>query len=198
LKTHYEVLGLLPSAEDVVVKAAYKALAQKFHPDKNKNNKEHCTEVMARVNAAYGVLGDKEQRKKYDQQLEQRAQRKAKADKTREDKAKDEKSKEDKHRADRAKHEPGTQEASRAGTGHKAQAKTDHHELIDRLRHNVIDEVTTVKLYEEVFKCTVTINNGWVNTYTVKNKAERHVVDFARLKTQLLAHFSQDVSQEEA
>ena len=42
MKTHYEVLGLLPSAEDVVVKAAYKALAQKFHPDKHKNNKEQC------------------------------------------------------------------------------------------------------------------------------------------------------------
>jgi curved DNA-binding protein CbpA len=193
LKTHYEVLGLLPSAEDVVVKAAYKALAQKFHPDKNKNNKEHCTEVMARVNAAYGVLGDKEQRKKYDQQLEQRALRKARADKTKEEKAR-----EDKPRADRAKAGHGAQEASRAGAGHKAQAKTHHTELIDRLRHNVIDEVTTVKLYEEVFKCTVTINNGWVNTYTVKNKAERSVVDFARLKTQLLDHFSQDVSQEEA
>jgi curved DNA-binding protein CbpA len=170
LKTHYEVLGLLPCAEDVVIKAAYKALAQKFHPDKNKSNKEHCHELMARFNAAYGVLGDKEQRKKYDQQLEQRALRKAKADKTKEDKPKPEK-------ADKPKP--------------PARHKT-HADLIDKLRHNAIDEVTTVKLYEDVFKCTITINDGWVHTYTVKSKSDRKVVDFARLKTQLLEHLSQE------
>lgn len=173
MKTHYEVLGLLPSAEDVVIKAAYKALAQKFHPDKHKNNKEQCHELMARFNAAYTVLGDKEQRKKYDQQLEQRALRKAKADKTKEDKVKPDKT----EKPDKPKG--------------PARPKS-HAELIDKLRENAIDEVNAVKLYEEVFKCTITINDGWVNTYTIKNKSDRKVVDFARLKKQLLEHFVQE------
>ena len=175
MKTHYEVLGLLPSAEDVVVKAAYKALAQKFHPDKNKTNKEQCHELMARFNAAYTVLGDKEQRKKYDQQLEQRALRKAKADKTKDDKAKEDKTK------------PEKAEKPKAPPRYKS-----HADLIDKLRDNAIDEVNAVKLYEEVFKCTITINDGWVNTYTIKSKSDRKVVDFARLKKQLLEHFSQE------
>lgn len=171
MKTHYEVLGLLPQAEDVVVKAAYKALAQKFHPDKHKTNKEQYTELMARINSAFEVLGNKALRQKYDQLLEQRAQRKAKADKAKEDKAKPEQK----------------PKAGKHNTRHKA-----HAELVERLRHNAIDEVSTVKLYEEVFTCTITINNGWVNTYTVKNKQGRQVLDFSRLKAQLLAHFSEE------
>ena len=37
-KNHYAVLGLLHTAEPVVVKAAFKALAQRYHPDKFKGN----------------------------------------------------------------------------------------------------------------------------------------------------------------
>ena len=181
MKTHYEVLGLLPQAEDVVVKAAYKALAQKFHPDKHKTNKEQYTELMARINSAFEVLGNKALRQKYDQLLEQRAQRKAKADQAKENKAKpDHKARAESPQADKPK-------AGKHSTRHKA-----HADLVEQLRHNAIDEVSTVKLYEEVFKCTITINNGWVNTYTVKDKANRQVVDFARLKAKLLAHFSEE------
>ena len=176
MKTHYEVLGLLPQAEDVVVKAAYKALAQKFHPDKHKGHKDQYTELMARINSAYEVLGNKDLRQKYDQLLEQRAQRKAKADKAKDDKP-------------RPEHKPKTDKpkAAKTGTRHKT-----HDALIEQLRHNAIDEVTAVNLYEEVFKCTVTINNGWINTYTVKTKSDRKVLNFSHLKDQLLAHFSEE------
>lgn len=31
---HYAVLGVTSDAEDIVIRAAYKALAQRYHPDK--------------------------------------------------------------------------------------------------------------------------------------------------------------------
>jgi curved DNA-binding protein CbpA len=35
-KDYYAILGLTPSAEEVVIRAAYKALAQRYHPDRTK------------------------------------------------------------------------------------------------------------------------------------------------------------------
>jgi len=35
MKDLYQVLGLLHTAENEVIKAAYKALAQKYHPDRH-------------------------------------------------------------------------------------------------------------------------------------------------------------------
>ena len=34
MKNLYQILGVLDTAEDIVIRAAYKALAQKYHPDK--------------------------------------------------------------------------------------------------------------------------------------------------------------------
>jgi molecular chaperone DnaJ len=33
-RTFYQILGVQPDAEDVVIKAAYRALSQRYHPDK--------------------------------------------------------------------------------------------------------------------------------------------------------------------
>lgn len=68
-KNFYHTLGLLNSADDVVIKAAYKALAQKHHPDKYKTNKELHTQIMAELNAAYAAIGTKAKRKAYDESL---------------------------------------------------------------------------------------------------------------------------------
>lgn len=68
-KNYYETLGLLHVADDVVIKAAYKALAQKHHPDKHKTNKEFHTEKMAELNEAYAAIGTKARRKAYDESL---------------------------------------------------------------------------------------------------------------------------------
>lgn len=72
-KNFYKTLGLLPQADDVVIKAAYKALAQKYHPDKNKTDKELNTQVMAELNAAYAAIGTKAKRKAYDESLKRAA-----------------------------------------------------------------------------------------------------------------------------
>ena len=34
MKDYYAILGVTPQAEDVVIKAAYRALAQRYHPDR--------------------------------------------------------------------------------------------------------------------------------------------------------------------
>lgn len=79
MKTHYEILGLLSSADDVVIKAAYKALAQKYHPDKHKGNQEMATRLMSELNAAHAALGSKAKRKEYDAWLASSAKAKAKS-----------------------------------------------------------------------------------------------------------------------
>lgn len=62
----YAVLGVLPDAEEVVVTAAYRALAQRYHPDKWRGDAAQAHERMTRINAAYAVLGDRVQRAAYD------------------------------------------------------------------------------------------------------------------------------------
>lgn len=62
----YAVLGVLPDAEEVVVTAAYRALAQRYHPDKWEGDAGEAHGRMSRINAAYAVLGDRVKRAAYD------------------------------------------------------------------------------------------------------------------------------------
>jgi len=50
MKTYYEILGLLCAVDDVVVKAAYKALAQKYHPDKQLLAPDEAHQFMTELN----------------------------------------------------------------------------------------------------------------------------------------------------
>lgn len=65
-KDYYSVLGVLPDAESVVIRAAYKALAQRYHPDKFDGPREMANQKMAAINEAYEVLSDSARRKEYD------------------------------------------------------------------------------------------------------------------------------------
>ena len=51
----YKVLGLSPGASDEEVKAAYRKLAKKYHPDLNPGN-ERAAERMNEINAAYDQI----------------------------------------------------------------------------------------------------------------------------------------------
>ena len=51
----YRVLGLEPGASDDEVKAAYRRLAKKYHPDRNPGNKA-AAEKMNEINAAYDAI----------------------------------------------------------------------------------------------------------------------------------------------
>jgi curved DNA-binding protein CbpA len=66
-KDYYRILGVLDDAEDVVIRAAYKALAQRYHPDKWTGDKEEANRRMQEINEAYGVLSDAIKRKQYDE-----------------------------------------------------------------------------------------------------------------------------------
>jgi curved DNA-binding protein CbpA len=61
---HYAVLGLNPSADEVVVHAAWKALLRKHHPDTNPDDKSGTR--AREINEAFAVLGKPEARARYD------------------------------------------------------------------------------------------------------------------------------------
>ncbi|MGE0207150.1 MAG: molecular chaperone DnaJ [Candidatus Babeliales bacterium] len=65
-RDYYEILGVAKSASQEEIKKAYRALAMKYHPDRNPNNKE-AEEKFKEAAEAYEVLSDKDKRKKYDQ-----------------------------------------------------------------------------------------------------------------------------------
>ncbi len=60
---YYEILGINENATQSEIKKAYIKLANKYHPDKSK---EDTTKIMAEINEAYNVLSDPEKREAYD------------------------------------------------------------------------------------------------------------------------------------
>ena len=64
-KDYYEILGVKKTASEAELKKAYRDLAKKYHPDKNKGNKE-AENRFKEISEAYAVLSDKEKREQYD------------------------------------------------------------------------------------------------------------------------------------
>lgn len=64
-KDYYEILGVKPEAGEAEIKAAYRKLARKYHPDKNKE--ADAEEKFKAANEAQEVLLDLEKRRAYDQ-----------------------------------------------------------------------------------------------------------------------------------
>lgn len=65
-KDYYKILDVAKSATKDEIKKAYRKLAVKWHPDKNKGNKK-AEEKFKEISEAYEVLSDEEKRSKYDQ-----------------------------------------------------------------------------------------------------------------------------------
>ena len=66
IHTHYDNLKVSRHAPQEVIRAAYKALSQKYHPDKNPGD-ERAARIMAIVNTAYNILSDPMRRKEHDE-----------------------------------------------------------------------------------------------------------------------------------
>ena len=64
-KDYYKILGVSKQASQDEIKKAYRKLAVKYHPDKNKDDKT-AEERFKEISEAYEVLGSPEKRKKYD------------------------------------------------------------------------------------------------------------------------------------
>lgn len=68
MRTHYDNLNVSENAPEEVIRAAYKVLALRFHPDSNIGSAE-SKRVMQILNAAYEVLSDTNKRREYDRLL---------------------------------------------------------------------------------------------------------------------------------
>lgn len=63
-KEFYQILEIGENATQEEIKNAYRKLATKWHPDRNKS--PEATKKMQEINKAYEVLGNEEKKKKYD------------------------------------------------------------------------------------------------------------------------------------
>ena len=62
---YYLVLGVTNTTSPDAIKAAYRELAKKYHPDKNPGNKA-AEDFFKEIQQAYAVLSNPEKRKKFD------------------------------------------------------------------------------------------------------------------------------------
>lgn len=66
MSDYYSVLGVARGCSEPELKKAYRKLALKWHPDKNKNNREQAESKFKEISEAYEVLRDADRREIYD------------------------------------------------------------------------------------------------------------------------------------
>src|SRR6476620_5976755 len=64
-RDYYEILGVQRTATEAEMKASYRKLAMKWHPDRNPGDKD-CEAHFKEINEAYDVLKDGQKRAAYD------------------------------------------------------------------------------------------------------------------------------------
>jgi hypothetical protein len=65
VRSHYDNLKVARDAPPEVIRAAYRTLAQKYHPDRGPGSTK-AAQIMQLINNAYEVLSDPEQRREHD------------------------------------------------------------------------------------------------------------------------------------
>jgi hypothetical protein len=76
-RTHYDNLNVSRNAPASVIKAAYKALCQNYHPDKYAGGAEEALRIMKIINGAYAVLSDSAKRAEHDQWIDSQEKKRA-------------------------------------------------------------------------------------------------------------------------
>jgi curved DNA-binding protein CbpA len=64
-KGYYAILGVSERAKYTEIRAAYRLLAKKYHPDRN--NSDFAEDIIKKINAAFEVLSNRDKRREYDQ-----------------------------------------------------------------------------------------------------------------------------------
>jgi molecular chaperone DnaJ len=64
-KGYYAILGVPQKAKYNEIRAAYRILAKKYHPDRN--NSDFAEDMIKKINAAFEVLSNREKRRQYDE-----------------------------------------------------------------------------------------------------------------------------------
>jgi|APCry1669189369_1035219.scaffolds.fasta_scaffold46062_1 DnaJ-class molecular chaperone len=202
-KNYYELLGLHYEAEDIVVRAAYKALAQKYHPDKSPSNTEQATLVMTQFSEAFQVLNDPKLRKRYDEVLSRKAfsnvpseqanSVKPKADsQASSSSAKSYQDKPDKNDSnsdeanERSKERPQDFETTSDDERSSQFALNLTQKLIEKIEANQIDEGHLVSLFEKLFQHSLTIHHGMLNSYSFEYAGKKYTHNFSTLKAAIL------------
>jgi DnaJ-class molecular chaperone len=70
---HYATLGVARDADFIAIRAAYRALAKRYHPDATKEPKEAAEAHFRKIHEAYETLSDAQRRAAYNFYLDQRA-----------------------------------------------------------------------------------------------------------------------------
>ena len=69
-KDYYKILGVNKDADEKTIKAAFRKMAVKFHPDKyagkSEKEKKEAEDKFKEIAEAYNVLSDKEKKERYD------------------------------------------------------------------------------------------------------------------------------------
>ena len=71
MATHYDVLGVMPSASSEEIKKAYRRQSMTSHPDRNRADPS-ATGRFQSIGKAFAVLGDEDQRRSYDMSIQSR------------------------------------------------------------------------------------------------------------------------------
>jgi DnaJ-class molecular chaperone len=69
IHTHYDNLKVARNAPPEVIRAAYKTLSQKYHPDRNPGSQD-AIRIIQIINLAYEVLSDSAKRQEHDEWIE--------------------------------------------------------------------------------------------------------------------------------
>lgn len=71
MKNYYSVLQVSEDASYEIIKASYKVLVKKYHPDITEENKDYALEMTKLINEAYETLADPDKREEYNIKYEQ-------------------------------------------------------------------------------------------------------------------------------